>query len=126
MAIPGKEDQLRSKGIVDIQYKKVDCNYKGANVAFRVDKTSNQYYFAMAVQYFNGDGLTGVELRRANTNDAWLAMKISWGGVYRVNLPAGYGPPFSVRLTQSSKTVVAENVIPANYDITIYKSNVNF
>ncbi|CAA0820381.1 Putative expansin-B2 [Striga hermonthica] len=41
MAKPGQEDQLRAKGIIDIQYQQVECNYNsGANVASGVNVSS--------------------------------------------------------------------------------------
>ncbi|KAL3649438.1 expansin [Castilleja foliolosa] len=126
MANPGEADQLRNVGRLQIQYQKVDCEFRGVNVAFRIDPGSNPSYFATAIEYEDGDGLTGVALRQANTDGEWLQMEPSWGAIFRVDLPEGYTPPFSIKLTDSSKTVVAENVIPADYTVQTYRSLVNF
>ncbi|GFP79142.1 expansin-b15 [Phtheirospermum japonicum] len=126
MANPGQDEQLRNVGRLQIQYQSVECEFSGVNVAFRVDPGSNGNYFATAIEYEDGDGLTGVALRQANSDGEWKQMQLSWGAVYMVNLPNGYTPPFSIKLTDSSKTVVAENVIPANYRVTTYRSVVNF
>ncbi|KAL6495382.1 Expansin [Orobanche gracilis] len=127
MANPGQAQQLRNAGIIDIQYKSVPCAYPGINIAFRVDPGSNSNYFAMAVEYEDGHGITGVSLRKSNTNGNWLQMQKSWGAVWMINLPQYYSPPFSFKVTDDTKFVVAENVIPANYvaDHT-YASTVNF
>ncbi|GFP80900.1 putative expansin-b2 [Phtheirospermum japonicum] len=126
MANPGQDEQLRNAGRLQIQYQSVECDYIGVNVAFRVDPGSNANYFATAIEYEDGDGLVGVALRQANSDGEWMQMQLSWGAVYAVNLPNGYAPPFSFKLTDSSKTVVAENVIPSNYQVQTYRSVVNF
>ncbi|XP_057807327.1 putative expansin-B2 [Salvia miltiorrhiza] len=131
MARPGEADQLRNVGIEQIQYKRVECNFPGVTVAFRVDPGSNPNYFAAAIEYEDGDGITGVELRRAaESGGAWIKMQPSWGAVWKADLPNNYPPPFSFRLTgggDSGKTIVANNVIPANYSPgKTYRSVVNF
>ncbi|KAL0397734.1 UNVERIFIED_CONTAM: putative expansin-B2 [Sesamum calycinum] len=65
MATSGEADQLRNVGIEQIQYRRVECNYPGVSVAFRVDPGSNANYFATAVEYEDGDGVAGVELKQA-------------------------------------------------------------
>ncbi|KAL7158480.1 hypothetical protein ABFS83_02G145800 [Erythranthe nasuta] len=131
MAISGKENQLRNVGIEQIQYRRVHCNFAGVSIAFRVDPGTNENYFAAAVEFENGDGLAGVELKQAaKSGGAWLKMQPSWGAVWKVDLPPNYKPPFSVRLTaggNSRKTIIADKVIPANYKPgQTYRSMVNF
>ncbi|KAG8391609.1 hypothetical protein BUALT_Bualt01G0205200 [Buddleja alternifolia] len=131
MATSGAANQLRNVGIEQIQYRRVDCNFRGVPVAFRVDPGSNANYFATAIEYEDGDGVGGVELKQgADSSGAWLHMQQSWGAVWKVDLPSNLQPPFSIRLTSgnnSGKTVVANNVIPANYKPgQIYRSIVNF
>ncbi|KAK4486769.1 hypothetical protein RD792_006651 [Penstemon davidsonii] len=126
LARPGQANQLRSVGIVQIQYRRVDCNFRGVSVAFRVDPGSNNYYFSTVIEYENGDGLAKVEL---NQNGQWLQMQQLWGANWKINAPGGLRPPFSIRLTSANtwKTIVARNVIPANYKPgQTYRSFVNF
>ncbi|KAK6162564.1 hypothetical protein DH2020_002405 [Rehmannia glutinosa] len=115
----------------DSQSILVDCNFPGVSVVFRVDPGSNANYFATAIEYEDGDGLAGVELKQAaDSGGAWLKMQQSWGAVWKVDLPSNFPAPFSIRLTggnNSGKTVVANNVIPANYKPgQTYRSLVNF
>ncbi|KAL8500306.1 hypothetical protein ACS0TY_020052 [Phlomoides rotata] len=131
MATIGEADQLRNVGIEEIQYKSVPCNFRGVSVVFRVDPGSNANYFAAAIEYADGNGIVGVELKReADSGGAWLKMDRSWGAVWKKDLPNNYAPPFSIRLTgggNSGKTLVANNVIPANYSPgKTYRSVVNF
>ncbi|KAL6494104.1 hypothetical protein OROGR_032013 [Orobanche gracilis] len=127
MAIPGQAQQLRNAGKIGIQYKSVSCSFGGTNIAFRVDPGSNSNYFAMAVEFENGNGITRVALRQSDPNAEWLQMQKSWGAVWMINFSQGYSLPFSVSVTDDIKSVVAPNVIPANYipDRT-YVSIVNF
>ncbi|KAG8391611.1 hypothetical protein BUALT_Bualt01G0205400 [Buddleja alternifolia] len=85
MATSGAANQLRNVGIEQIQYRRVDCNFHGVSVAFRVDPGSNANYFATAIQYENGDGVGGVELK-ADSSSAWNPMQQSWGAVWKVDL----------------------------------------
>ncbi|XP_047951648.1 expansin-B15-like [Salvia hispanica] len=128
MARPGGEGQLRNVGIEQIQYKRVNCNFPGATVSFRVDPGSNPNYFAAAIEHEDGNGIAGVELKRAGSGGTWIKMRPSWGAVWKADLPNNYPAPFSVRLTgNSGKKIVANNVIPANYSPgKTYRSVVNF
>ncbi|XP_073028473.1 expansin-B15-like [Primulina eburnea] len=130
MSNSGEAGQLRSVGIQDIKYKRVACNFHGVSVAFRVDAGSNQNYFAVLILFENGYGLSKVELKQAGYGGAWRPMQRSWGSVWRLNVGSGLQPPFSMRLTSgggSGKTIVATDVIPADYDTgKTYRSTVNF
>lgn len=108
---------------------RVDCNFPGVTVAFRVDPGSNPYYFATAIEFENGDGIVEAELKQTRSGGPWLKMDKSWGAIWKKDLPNNYAPPFSIRLTAggSGRTIVAENVIPQNYKPgNTYRSFVNF
>jgi len=109
---------------------RVECNYIGKTVTFQVDKGSNANSFAVLVAYVNGDGEIGrIELKQALDSDKWLSMSQSWGAVWKLDVSSPLRAPLSLRVTslESGKTVVASNVIPANWQPgAIYKSNVNF
>lgn len=114
----------------DGYFFRVECNYPGISIAFHVDSGSNQEYFAVAIEYEDGDGdLDKVELKEALDSASWNSMQHSWGVVWKLDEGSPLKAPFSIRLTtlKSGKTIVANNVIPAgwNPDQT-YRSIVNF
>ncbi|RWR87464.1 putative expansin-B2 [Cinnamomum micranthum f. kanehirae] len=134
MAISGQADQLRNAGVLQIQYRRVPCNYPGRNVAFHVDAGSNPYYLSVVVEFEDGDGdLTGLDLHQASsspTSDSkdWISMQQSWGADWKLNSGSTLEPPFSFKLTSDSgKTLVASNVIPTGWQPgATYRSVVNF
>ncbi|XP_057981192.1 expansin-B15-like [Malania oleifera] len=119
---------LRNAGLLQIQYKRVACNYRGMPVAFRVDAGSSPYYFAVLVEYENSDGdVSAVYLQEAD--GPWYPMQESWGAVWKLNSGSPLRPPFSIWLTTSAshRTLVASNVIPAGWQPgQTYRSHVNF
>ncbi|XP_012083852.1 putative expansin-B2 [Jatropha curcas] len=130
LAISGKADQLRDAGILQVQYKRVGCQYPDKTVTFRVDSGSNPQYFATLIEYENGDGdLASVELKQAQNTDSWIQMQQSWGAVWKVNSGSVLQAPFSLKLTtiESGETIVANGVIPADWQPgKTYRSVVNF
>ncbi|XWS45881.1 hypothetical protein CRYUN_Cryun14cG0017100 [Craigia yunnanensis] len=130
IANSGQAEQLRNAGVLQIQYRKVDCNYRGTTIAFHVDSGSNPNYFATLVEYENGDGdLSSVDLKQALDSDSWLSMQQSWGAVWKLDAGSRLRAPFSIRLTSldSRKTIVATGVIPAGWEPgKTYRSVVNF
>ncbi|KAJ4839824.1 putative expansin-B2 [Turnera subulata] len=79
LAKPGQDTALRNAGILQIQYKRVPCKYPGTFVTFHIDSGSNPYYFAVIVEYVNGDGeVASLELKEASGN-AWRPMQRLWG-----------------------------------------------
>ncbi|OIT03039.1 expansin-b5 [Nicotiana attenuata] len=128
MAKPRHGEKLRNLGRINIFYKRVACDYK-TNIMFKVDKGSNPFFFAVAIEAENGDGaLSLVEIKTANSNK-WIPMQQMFGATWCVHInPNTQKPPFSLRLTSEYKhQIKANNVIPVGWQSrTIYKSNVNF
>ncbi|KAF8379227.1 hypothetical protein HHK36_028658 [Tetracentron sinense] len=129
MAISGRDNELRNAGILRIQYQRVQCNYPGVSVTFRVDAGSNPNYFATVIEFAEGDGdLGGVYLRQAGSG-MWIPMQQSWGAVWKLNSGSELKAPFSILLKgmESGKTLQARNVIPAGWQPgATYRSHVNF
>lgn len=96
---------------------------------FKVDKGSNSFFFATAVEYENGDGDIGfMEIQPAGSS-RWFPMQQMFGATYKYNIPSGTKGPYSIRITTGSsrRTLVAQNVIPFNWRPgQYYKSSVNF
>nr|XP_009784208.1 PREDICTED: expansin-B5-like [Nicotiana sylvestris]XP_016486426.1 PREDICTED: expansin-B5-like [Nicotiana tabacum] len=110
------------------QVRAVACKYK-TNIMFKVDKGSNRFFFAVAIEAENGDGaLSLVEIKTTNSNK-WIPMQQMFGATWCVHInPNTQKPPFSLRLTSEYKhQIKANNIIPVGWQSrTIYKSNVNF
>ncbi|KAJ8428540.1 hypothetical protein Cgig2_003788 [Carnegiea gigantea] len=91
MALPGKDKQLLSLGIVDVEYKRVPCVYKGQNLALRVEEYSKfPYYLAVKILYQGGqtDILT-VDVAQVGQGN-WKPMKRNYGVVWDSNqIPTG-------------------------------------
>ncbi|KVI11474.1 Barwin-like endoglucanase, partial [Cynara cardunculus var. scolymus] len=97
-------------------FGRVPCSYGSTKIAFKVSQKSNPNWFAMAIEYANGDGGFGhVEIAAGGTQN-YSAMDNIWGAVWKKDIAPSYKPPFSFRLTSADgKTLVATNVIPLNF-----------
>uniref|UniRef100_A0A0E0IWC3 Expansin-like EG45 domain-containing protein n=1 Tax=Oryza nivara TaxID=4536 RepID=A0A0E0IWC3_ORYNI len=134
MAKPGLNDKLRHSGIIDIQFRRVPCNYPGLKINFHVEEGSNPVYFAVLVEYEDLDGdVVQVDLMESKSayggaTGVWTAMRESWGSIWRLDSNHRLQAPFSLRIrSDSGKTLVANNVIPANWSPNSnYRSIVQF
>ncbi|KAL8533192.1 hypothetical protein ACS0TY_009439 [Phlomoides rotata] len=75
-----------------------------------------------------GDGDIGNMGIHSPSSKGWISMQQSWGSTWKVDLRDGTRGPYSVRITtiESRKTVVAKNIIPANWVAgQYYRSQVN-
>ncbi|KAL3649651.1 hypothetical protein CASFOL_006054 [Castilleja foliolosa] len=117
LAKPRQDDILRNAGRINIQYQRIDCNHRGG-LTFKIDKGSNPYYLALAIENVNGDGDIGeVKILASNSKGYWLTMAQSWGATWRVDLPGGTTGPYSVKVTtiESKTSSLAYKAIPANW-----------
>ncbi|CAN6290975.1 unnamed protein product [Urochloa humidicola] len=128
LAKPGRAADLRRAGIIGLDFARVPCDFPGLKVGFHVEEGSTQVYFAVLVEYENGDGdVVQVDLMESGGR-RWAAMRESWGSVWRLDSNHRLQPPFSIRLrSDSGKTLVATDVIPTNWrPNTFYRSFVQY
>lgn len=94
-----------------------------------MDQGSNPNYFAVVVEFEEGDGdLAAVDLKEGSGGE-WRSMAQSWGAVWKLDAGSELHAPFSIKLTSeySGKTLVAENVIPQGWTAGgTYRSVVNY
>ncbi|XP_047089145.1 expansin-B7-like isoform X1 [Lolium rigidum] len=139
MALPGRNDQLRHAGIIDMQFKRVPCVYPGLTVTFHVEQGSNPNYLAILVEYEDGDGdVVQVDIMESRPDTTgkdgmsptgqWVPMKESWGSIWRMDTWHPMQGPFSLRITnESGKMLVADKVIPVNWEPNAsYRSIIQF
>ncbi|KAL6905314.1 hypothetical protein ACP4OV_002915 [Aristida adscensionis] len=134
LAKPGLNDKLRHSGIIDIEFTRVPCEFPGLKIGFHVEEYSNPVYFAVLVEYEDGDGdVVQVDLMESKTahgppTGRWTPMRESWGSIWRLDTNHRLQAPFSIRIrNESGKTLVAKNVIPANWrPNTFYRSFVQY
>jgi hypothetical protein len=106
----------------------VPCEFPGLKIGFQVEQSSNPVYFAVLVEYEDGDGdVVQVDLMESKTG-RWTPMRESWGSVWRLDSNHRLRAPFSIRIrNESGKTLVARDVIPANWrPNTFYRSIVQY
>jgi hypothetical protein len=129
MARPGMNDRLRHAGIIDMQFRRVACDHRGLTVNFHVEAGSNRNYLAVLVEYANKAGtVVQMEVMESGSGGQWMLMRRSWGSVWRLDSYRPLRGPFSMRIrSESGSTLVAYNVIPANWrPNTDYRSYVQF
>ncbi|KAL0292294.1 UNVERIFIED_CONTAM: putative expansin-B2 [Sesamum calycinum] len=129
LAKRGEGDALRNKGRINIEYQRVQCYYNNMSIAIKIDRGSNQYYLAFALENVNGDGEIGsMELIPSNSGQP-LYMQQVFGATWKADIPIGTSGPYSVRITSldSRRTITAYNSIPADWHPgQYYIANVNF
>jgi expansin (peptidoglycan-binding protein) len=57
-------EKLKKYGVLDVEYKRVPCTFKGNNIVYKINENSNNpYYFAINILYVGGTyDVTTVEI----------------------------------------------------------------
>jgi hypothetical protein len=88
MALPDQGDQLLNAGIIDIEYKRVPCQYKDQNMSVKVDKLS-RYPNYLAVQFLYQGGQTdivSVDVEQVGSSEKH-DLKRNYGAVWDIENP---------------------------------------
>ncbi|MFS8012324.1 putative rlpA-like protein, double-psi beta-barrel [Helianthus anomalus] len=128
MSSPGQADALRNLGRVDVQYRRVPCNYGSTKIAFKIDAMANPYWFAMTIEFCAGDGgLSSVGVA-SDGSQQFRLMKNIWGAVWAVDVDPSFRGPYSFKLiSQIDEPVIATNAVPSDFvPGQSYYSLVNF
>jgi hypothetical protein len=117
MALGGQNDKLRHAGIIDMQFRRVPCNFPGMKVTFFVLPGANPNYLPVVPAYANGDGavvkMDVMRSRNGRPTGSWESMYRSWGTVFRLDTREPLQGPLSLRITSDTgKSRVANNIIP--------------
>lgn len=115
LALPGLAAELLSYGVVDVEYKRIPCQYPGYNLMFKVHEHSKfpKYLALVAIYQAGVSEITAVELWQEEWKE-WRCMRRAYGAVWDIpNPPEG---ALSLRFQVSgSKWVQLQNVIPSDW-----------
>ncbi|GLJ06555.1 hypothetical protein SUGI_0041910 [Cryptomeria japonica] len=116
MAREGKYEQLKALGVVDIEYKRVACDYQGYNIWFKINESSNYpYYLSLVMLHQGGEiDIVAVELSEDKTS-GWKAMRRSYGTVWDIVMSPPKGN-LALRFQLSGgEWIYARNPVPSNW-----------
>lgn len=128
MASPGKDQDVLKLGIVDVEYKRIACDYKGKNLAIRVEESStNPGYLAIKILYQGGQtDIENIDVAKVGVPN-WTYMGHNYGAVWDTS-KVPIGPlqfRFVVTAGYDGKFIWVKNVLPANWKPgVIYDSGV--
>ncbi|XP_010242840.1 PREDICTED: expansin-like A1 [Nelumbo nucifera] len=128
MANRGMASNVLKLGVVDVEYKRIPCNYKSRNLAVRVEETSQRpHYLAIKFLYQGGQtDIIAVDVAQVGSSN-WHYMSRNYGTVWDTNrVPMG---PLQFRLVVTGgfdgKWIWAPNVLPSDWKAgMIYDSGV--
>ncbi|MFS7995821.1 putative expansin/pollen allergen, DPBB domain, expansin, cellulose-binding-like protein [Helianthus anomalus] len=115
LALQGQAEILFSYGVVDVEYKRISCQYPGYNLMFKVHEHSRYpHYLALIAIYQAGvSEITAVELWQEDCQE-WKGMRRAYGAVWDMpNPPQG---AINLRFQVSgSKWVQLKSLIPSEW-----------
>ncbi|KAK2976270.1 hypothetical protein RJ640_026899 [Escallonia rubra] len=128
MGNKGMSKDILTLGIVDVEYKRVPCDYKNKNLAVRVEESSQKpHYLAIKFLYQGGQTeIVGVDVAQVGSSN-WNFMSRNHGAVWDTSrVPAG-ALQFRLVVTAGydGKWYWAKNVLPADWKVGLtYDSGV--
>ncbi|KAH9776971.1 expansin-like B1 [Citrus sinensis] len=114
MAVADKSEELYSHGVVDVEFERVPCRFRGYNVMFKVHENSRYpQYLAVSMLYVSGQNdVLAVEIWQ-DCRD-WVPMRRAFGAVFDISNPSPgeINLRFQVSGSAGFTWVVANNAIP--------------
>ncbi|XXG79513.1 hypothetical protein AAC387_Pa09g0563 [Persea americana] len=118
LARPGMAKELIAHGVVDVEYRRISCQYPGYNLIFKVlEQSKFPDYIAIIILYQAGQkDIIAMELWQEDCQQ-WKGMRRAYGGVWdMVNPPKG---ALTLRFLASDKGgqkwFQLRNVIPGDW-----------
>ncbi|CAK9184975.1 unnamed protein product [Ilex paraguariensis] len=128
LARPNMALELFSYGVVDVEYRRIPCQYAGYNLMFKIHEHSKYpEYLAIVMLYQAGvNDVIAVQVWQEDCK-AWRAMRNAYGAVWDMQNPplgaltlrfqvSGYG---EVKWVQPSSVIPSEWKAGVAYDTTI-------
>ncbi|KAK1437841.1 hypothetical protein QVD17_03641 [Tagetes erecta] len=122
MANKGMEQKILKLGYADVEYKRVSCDYKGKNLAVRVEESSNKLqYLAIKFLYQGGQTeIVAVDIARVGSTN-WSFMSRKSGAIWETSrVPVG---AIQFRLVVTSgydrKRIWAKSVLPGDWNVGV-------
>ncbi|OMO91978.1 hypothetical protein COLO4_17968 [Corchorus olitorius] len=128
MANQGMGQDILKLGIVDVEYKRVPCEYKNKNLAVRVEESSQKpHYLAIKLLYQGGQTeVVGMDVAQVGSSN-WNFMSRNFGAVWDTSRVPNGALQFRFVVTAGfdGKWVWAKSVLPADWKTgEIYDSGV--
>ncbi|KAK4757169.1 hypothetical protein SAY87_007296 [Trapa incisa] len=120
MANKGMSKDILKQGIVDIEYKRVPCEFKGQNLAVRVEESSQKpHYLSIKVLYQGGQTeIVGIDVAQVGSGN-WRFMSRNYGAVWDTSRVPDEALQFRFLVTAGydGKWVWAKSVLPADWQV---------
>ncbi|KAI9123956.1 hypothetical protein K1719_005256 [Acacia pycnantha] len=118
MAQKGSAQQLLKLGILNVEYKRVPCEYKNKNLAVRVEESSQKpYYLAVKFLYQGGQTeIVAVDVAQVESSN-WSFMSRNHGAVWDTSRVPGGALQMRMVVTSGydGKWMWAKKVLPADW-----------
>uniref|UniRef100_A0A803PMT9 Expansin-like B1 n=1 Tax=Cannabis sativa TaxID=3483 RepID=A0A803PMT9_CANSA len=127
--VPSAAKELFACGVVEVEYRRISCQYSGYNVMYKVHEHSNYpHYLALVVIYVAGQNdVTALEIWREDCKE-WIPMRRAFGGVWDMANPPSGSVTLRFQATGSggyTYWVQSTNAIPQDWKAgAVYDSTV--
>ncbi|KAK8665233.1 hypothetical protein V6N13_005406 [Hibiscus sabdariffa] len=128
MASHGMGQHILNLGTVDVEYRRIPCEYKNQNLAVRVEESSEKpNYLAIKLLYQGGQTeIVAIDVAQAGSS-SWRFMERKYGAVWDTSRVPSGALQFRFVVTSGfdGKWIWAKNVLPADWKIgVVYDSGV--